>query len=131
MNNPQAQRRVLVVEDEPIIRDFVCEVLGLEGFETEACESADQALDCLEDHAERFQLLITDVRMPGSSMDGAELTDRVLVQWPMIPVIIMSGHGMPETARIADQVEFLPKPWTMGQLINSVEKLTAAEPARH
>lgn len=125
----QPRGKALVVEDEPIIREFVCELLVGEGFETEACETADQALDCLTDHGNQFQLLITDIRMPGT-LDGAELTNRVLSQWPTIPVIVMSGHETPETAGIADQVEFLPKPWSIGQLIDSVEKVTA-ETERH
>ncbi|MFF7706624.1 response regulator [Pseudomonas sp. NPDC007930] len=122
-------RRVLVVEDEPIIREFVCELLAGEGYEAEACENADLAMASLLDHADRFNLMITDIRMPGS-IDGAELTNRVLSQWPNIPVIVMSGHETPETAGIANQVAFLPKPWSIGQLIDSVNKVTC-EPARH
>ncbi|UFH51017.1 response regulator [Pseudomonas sp. KNUC1026] len=125
-----AKRRVMVVEDEPIIREFVCELLSAEGYEIEDYESADEAFGCLKDHADKIDLLITDIRMPGE-LDGADLTNLVLDQWPSIRVIVMSGHETPETAGIASRVAFLPKPWSIGQLIDSVQDVTAFQPVAH
>lgn len=111
---------ILVVEDEPIIREFVCEMLGLEGYDTLAAENADLALETLNSRADDVTLLLTDIRMPGS-MDGAELSNLTRDRWPRIPILIMSGHETPESSGVLHPVTFLRKPWTIGQMIDGVE----------
>jgi DNA-binding NtrC family response regulator len=64
--------------------------------------------------------------MPGS-IDGAELTERVHRQWPKLPIIVMSGHETPETVNIANDVAFLPKPWTIGKLTDEVLRAVCQE----
>ncbi|WP_213881099.1 response regulator [Pseudomonas sp. dw_358] len=112
---------ILVVEDEPIIRDFVCEILQGEGFTTHPMENADQAMAFLEAQADQVGLLLTDIRMPGS-IDGAELSNRSGDQWPQIPILVMSGHETPESSGVKHVVTFIRKPWTIGQMIDGVEK---------
>jgi DNA-binding NtrC family response regulator len=111
---------ILVVEDEPIIREFVCEMLQLEGYATEAVENADLALEILNDRAEVVKLLLTDIRMPGS-MDGAGLSNVTHDKWPGIPILVMSGHETPESSGVIHPVTFLRKPWTIGQMLDGVE----------
>lgn len=111
---------VLVVEDEPIIREFVCEMLESERFSTFAVENADLALAELEKNAERFALLMTDIRMPGK-MDGVELANTTHHKWPQLPILVMSGHETRESSGVGEDVTFLRKPWTIGQMIDSVE----------
>lgn len=110
---------VLVVEDEPMIRDFVCEILSEEGLETKAVENADEAVEYLNAHGSEVALLLTDVRMPGS-MDGVALANLVGEKWADIPIVVMSGHGTPGSDQIGPDVLFIAKPWTITQLLNGV-----------
>lgn len=125
LNSSDAAQRpegeILIVEDEAIIREFVSEILELEGFKTRTLESADLAKDYLEQHSENVALLLTDILMPGS-LNGATLANLSHRQWPNIPVMIMSGHETPESSGVEYPVEFIRKPWTMGQLITGVER---------
>lgn len=114
-------RLILVVEDEPIIREFVCEMLQLEGFATVAVEDADKALDELNARSAEFDLLLTDIRMPGS-MDGAGLANVSHDKWPQLPILVMSGHETPESSGVVHPVTFLRKPWTIGQMLDGVDK---------
>lgn len=114
------RRLVLVVEDEVLIRDFVCEMLDLEGYASVAVENADLALVELEKDAERFDLLLTDIRMPGT-MDGVGLAEKAHQAWPQLPILVMSGHETRESSGVGEDVTFLRKPWTIGQMIDSVE----------
>jgi DNA-binding NtrC family response regulator len=120
---------VLIVEDEPMIRDFVCEILSEEGLNTKAVENADEAVEYLNAHASGVSLLLTDVRMPGS-MDGIALANHVAETWADIPIVVMSGHGTPGSDQIKPDVLFIAKPWTITQLLNGVmEKLDRANTA--
>lgn len=119
------QKFILVVEDEPIIREFVCEMLQLEGFQTKAVENADIAAKFLEDHAQEVSLLLTDIRMPGD-MDGAALSNMTHAKYPQIPILVMSGHETPESSGVIHPVTFLRKPWTIGQMLDGVEHALAA-----
>ncbi|HEY0287636.1 MAG TPA: response regulator [Pseudomonas sp.] len=116
----QNKRLILVVEDESIIRDFVCEILGDEGFITYAVGSADAAAKYLEEHADAVSLLLTDVLMPGS-INGADLANLSGDKWPQIPILIMSGHETPESSGVTHNVTFIRKPWSFGQLLDGVE----------
>jgi DNA-binding NtrC family response regulator len=112
---------ILVVEDEEIIRDFVCEILGDEGYDTYALESADKAEQYLNDHASNVSLLLTDILMPGT-LNGADLANLSGNKWPQIPILIMSGHETPESSGVVHSVEFIRKPWSFGQLLDGVDK---------
>ena len=111
---------ILIVEDEPMIRDFVQEILEFEGgFRTESVENADQALEYLEKYAGDVSLLLTDVRMPGS-MDGIALANKVATKWSGMPIVVMSGHGTPGSDQLPPDILFIAKPWTISQLLDGV-----------
>jgi DNA-binding NtrC family response regulator len=122
---------VMVVEDETIIREFVCEILQGEGFDTIEYGTADDAWKAF-DEGVNINLLITDVRMPGH-MNGFQLTHSVHTKWPALPIIVMSGHETfetfktLETVKMSDDITFLPKPWTIGKLTDEVMKAIPAE----
>jgi DNA-binding NtrC family response regulator len=118
---------VLVVEDEVVIREFVCELLTDEGWKAEGVESADDALAFLNQHSNEVGLLLTDILMPGS-MNGAGLANYSAQTWPEIPIMIMSGHETPESSGVTIPVSFVRKPWTLGQLLDGVEKALATVP---
>lgn len=69
---------ILVVEDDPIIRGLLCEIMEDEGFSTTAMENAECALEFLFNKSNRVCLLLTDINMPGS-IDGADSQTRRVV----------------------------------------------------
>ncbi|HVP57828.1 MAG TPA: sigma-54 dependent transcriptional regulator [bacterium] len=89
-----AGERILVVEDEEGMREFLRILLTKEGYDVLAFEEGSGALEAFKD--ENFHVVITDIKMPG--MDGMEVLARVKEIDPSIPVIIMTGHGSMETA---------------------------------
>lgn len=114
------RKRILVVEDEFIIRMLLSERLREEDFDVvEAC-NADEALVSV--HAFVPDLIISDVRMPGS-MDGVGLLNAVKQILPSIPVIIVSAHSDPAAAISHGAAEFVAKPYTAELILASVENL--------
>jgi len=113
--------RVLVVDDEPDIRQLVGEILEDEGYHVVLAEDAEQAREQVR--ASRPQLILLDIWMPGE--DGISL----LKSWYesgllSCPVIMMSGHGTIETAVEATRLgayDFIEKPLSMAKLLLSVE----------
>lgn len=81
--------RVLVVDDEPSVRELLADILTDEGHAVETAPLAEEALRRLEVGA--FDLLVTDMSMP--SMSGAQLAAASKQRWPEIPVILLSGFG--------------------------------------
>ena len=101
--------RVMVVEDEPGIREFLAEVLADEGFETVEAATADDAVPLLED--DRVRVLLTDINLPGN-LDGIGLARVARNRSPRIPVVFISGRPEKlEDARvIGDPVVFIQNP---------------------
>jgi DNA-binding NtrC family response regulator len=111
---------ILVVEDDPMILEFLCEILQDEGFVVEPHVSADAASEYLEQHANEVVLLLTDITMPGKR-NGADLANEFGDRWPDKPIMIMSGFETPESAGVRHAVSFIKKPWALGQLLDCVE----------
>jgi len=111
---------ILVVEDDPLILEFLCEILQEEGFSVEPQISADAAAGYLEHHADKVALLLTDITMPGT-LNGADLANQFGDRWPDKPIMIMSGFETPETSGVRHSVSFIKKPWALGQLLDCVE----------
>lgn len=100
--------RILVVEDESLIREFIAEELEEAGFEVECSPNGDHALDLLKSGA-HFDLLFTDIRMPGT-IDGWELGRNVTEMIPSLPIVYVTGYS--EVTRALRQNEgFLKKPY--------------------
>jgi two-component system, response regulator PdtaR len=98
---------VLVVEDEPLIRDMVIEELILAGFDVVQVRNADEAIATLEARLD-IHLVFTDIDMPGS-MDGLKLAAAVRDRWPPINIIITTGKVRP--LAIPVNPLFIPKPY--------------------
>ncbi|WP_447972813.1 response regulator [Nitrospira sp. Kam-Ns4a] len=123
-------RTILLVDDEPLVRWLVREVLVLEGYEVLEAGSGEEALRCLERHGGLVHLLLADVRMPG--MTGPELVDRVIAARPGIKVLYMSGYSDREDlpSRLAAQgAGFLQKPFFPETLAEKVRELLQAPAA--
>jgi DNA-binding NtrC family response regulator len=111
---------ILVVEDDPLILEFLCEILQEEGFLVEPQISADAASIYLEENSNRVSLLLTDITMPGK-LNGADLANQFGDRYPDKPIMIMSGFETPETSGVRHEVSFIKKPWALGQLLDCVE----------
>ncbi len=118
-----ATATVLVVEDEPLVRMMVCELLDDAGYRVEEAESGDEA-DALIAAGLHPDILLTDIRMPGT-LDGFDLIRRTVARLPRVKTIAMSGYtGVSGDARIADR--FLSKPFRPTELQREVAELLAA-----
>ncbi|VVN68030.1 response regulator [Pseudomonas fluorescens] len=111
---------ILVVEDDPLILEFLCEILQEEGFLVQPQPSADAASAYLEEHSNEVRLLLTDITMPGK-LNGADLANQFGDRWPDKPIMIMSGFETPETSGVRHPVSFIKKPWALGQLLDCVQ----------
>lgn len=114
---------ILIVDDEADIRELVSGILEDEGFETRLAGNSDDALIAIEDR--RPSLVILDIWLQGSRLDGLEVLDRIQKMHPDIPVVIISGHGNIETAVTAIKrgaYEFIEKPFNTDKLINITQR---------
>jgi DNA-binding NtrC family response regulator len=121
--------RVLVVDDESLIRWSINEHLSRAGFEVEEAETGELALEALA----RFSpdLMLLDVRLPG--MDGPETLRLALDARPDLAVVMMSAHGTVNVAveaMKAGALDFLTKPFAMEQLDTAVGRALAAASTR-
>ena len=115
---------ILVVDDDDVIRDTLCELLSA-GHSCQTAETAEHALALLE--AQRFDVVLTDISMPGLS--GMELLNRVVEQYPGTPVIIISGLSDQEQAQSLmsrGAFDYLLKPFRLEVVEESVKRAVTA-----
>ena len=115
---------VLLVEDDRVLREALADTLDLGGFAFRAVDSAEQALKVV--HEEPFNLVISDVNMPG--MDGHQLLAQLRRQQPHLPVLLMTAHAAVERAVEAIRqgaVDYLVKPFEPKALLNLVQRHAA------
>ncbi|MDQ7915820.1 response regulator [Pseudomonas sp. 102515] len=106
--------RVLIIEDEYVLRELMCELVEDFGAEPIGLPTADEGLRYLEQHATQIGLVITNVRMPGL-LDGHQLTRLIAQRWPALPVVVTSGYDGEQTRSLPQNACFLAKPWGAGQ----------------
>ncbi len=102
-------RKVLVVDDDPVVRKSFDRVLSSKGYAVITAENGEEALRKLNE--EKYDLVYTDIRMPG--MSGLEVAEEVRARKPWTPVVIVTGYGTDaaETrAKAAGVTSFLHKP---------------------
>ncbi|MFO7653912.1 MAG: sigma-54 dependent transcriptional regulator [Candidatus Krumholzibacteriia bacterium] len=112
-------KKILVVDDEATIRMSLVEALGAEGYEVVAAESGEEAL--ARAHGEAFDLLVTDLRLPGVS--GLDILKALRNQGKTTPVIMMTAYGDVDTAVAAMRFgayDFIPKPFKLGTMKKQV-----------
>ncbi len=122
---------ILIVDDEADIRDLISGILSDEGHETRVAKDSDSALTEIE--ARRPSLIILDIWLQGSRLDGLELLEVVKKIHPDLPVIIISGHGNIETAVSAIKLgayDFISKPFESDKLLILVERATEVDKLR-
>ncbi|MBB3032856.1 nitrogen assimilation response regulator NtrX [Alteriqipengyuania lutimaris] len=122
---------ILVVDDERDIRDLVSGVLSDEGYECRVAGDSGTALRLVDER--RPSLVLLDVWLHGSPMDGLEVLDAIKAREPELPVIIFSGHGNIDTAVSAvsrGAMDFIEKPFETERLLLLVERATETERLR-
>lgn len=115
------KRRVLVVEDEPIIRMVLEEVLEESGWEVVVAKDGPEAR---ARYTPDVELVLLDIRLPGA--DGVDLAEEFLTLRPACRVVVMSGHGTPETVSRALKVGvcgFLHKPFSFEDVAGLLDEL--------
>ncbi|MBI1394257.1 MAG: response regulator [Alphaproteobacteria bacterium] len=120
---------ILIVDDEADIRELVAGILEDEGFEPRAASDSDSAFEALR--ARVPELVVLDVWLQGSKLDGIEILEALKKMHPELPVIIISGHGTIETAVAAIKkgaYDFVEKPFNADRLVLAVTR--AIEAAR-
>lgn len=120
------KKKVLIVEDDEAFRNLLGQIFESENFEVRFAENGLIAKTILSLNENRFDLVISDVRMP--EMDGASLLRAVRAQNPDTRFIVMTGFSEIMEAKHAFELgadEFLPKPFRMNDLLSTVEKVFA------
>lgn len=114
---------ILVVDDEPDIRELIAGVLGDEGYAVRTAATAERALEEVRTRTPR--LVVLDVWLQGSDMDGLSLLKYFKSIDPLLPVIVISGHGNIETAVAAIRrgaYDFIEKPFKTDRLLHLIER---------
>lgn len=122
---------ILIVDDERDIRELVAGVLSDEGYDCRTAADSSSALDAVDE--KRPSLVLLDVWLHGSKMDGLEVLDAIKAREPELPVIIFSGHGNIDTAVSAvsrGAMDFIEKPFEAERLLLLVERATETERLR-
>ncbi|MCJ8324073.1 MAG: response regulator [Hyphomicrobiales bacterium] len=119
------QKRILIVEDQADIADFLRRGLNRHGFETVLSENGAQALQLLEQsHAgTEIHLIVSDIQMP--VMDGIALALNVARDMPHIPIILMTGYAQQrERAHGLENlvVDILEKPFELAHLVGIINQ---------
>lgn len=120
---------ILIVDDESDIRSLTAGILEDEGYETREAADSQSALDALA--ARRPNLVLLDIWLQGSELDGLQILKKIKENHPEIPVLMMSGHGTVETAVTAIKdgaYDFIEKPFKSDRLLLNVRR--AIEAAR-
>src|SRR5215469_10481074 len=124
------RERVLLVDDDPAYGEYVRRVLGSGGYDVVHEPNAEDALARV--HAEQWDLLITDIELPG--MNGLDLLERVRELAPGLPVALLTGHASVDYAVSALRgaaAEFLQKPLSRADLVaKAAELIWAGRAAR-
>jgi CheY-like chemotaxis protein len=117
---------ILVVEDEVLISDTVCNALKEGGFNVHHTETADAALRYLQNGNE-IDVLFTDINLPGE-IDGAELANRAREIRPELPIVYASGRmTSSDLGSLVPRSVFLNKPYNLSEVCTLLRRLAPTE----
>ena len=121
--------RILVAEDDPSVRAFVVSALTMKGHEVVAEEDGGLAAETADAENGRFDLLLSDIKMP--IMDGIGLALHVAAKYPEIIIVLMTGFAdQRERAHGLDALiyDVITKPFTLADLLQKVDDALAGKP---
>lgn len=122
--------RILVAEDDDNVRAFVCRALGYAGHDIVEAEDGGFASDVMSEQEGRFDLLLSDIKMP--VLDGIGLATSVAASYPDVTILLMTGFAdQRERAHGLDALiyDVIPKPFSLQQLLDKVADALAGRPA--
>jgi two-component system, NtrC family, response regulator PilR len=117
---PDSVKHLLLVEDEPLLREVVAEQLGDRGFAVQQAESGEAALARLAEFA--FDIIVTDLRLPG--IDGSAVIEAAIARYPDIIAIVVTGYGTVKDAVEAIKrgaSDFVNKPFQIDELQHALD----------
>ena len=122
---PASKSGVLIVEDNETLAGMTCELLNALGYRAVWVASAAAALDLLASESGSFDVVFSDVVMPG--MNGVEFGKEVRLRYPGLPIVLTSGYNavMPREGQC--EFEMVLKPYTSGILVRAFDKALAAQ----
>ena len=121
--------RILIAEDDDNVRRFVAAALAMSGHEIQEAEDGGLAAEIMADEEGRFDLLLSDIKMP--VMDGIALALEVGSTFPDIPIVLMTGFAdQRERASGLDALiyDVIAKPFSLADLLAKVEDALAGNP---
>lgn len=123
LENGKSWETILLVEDEPAVRDITCRILDMYGYTVLTAESAEDGIRTFAEHENAIDLLLTDIAMPG--MDGRELAHRLTARHPGLKTIFISGHDATTVKAESHNHNFayLQKPFTLEGLARKVREV--------
>lgn len=120
--------RILIAEDEEALRAFIVRALMQDGHEVVATADGGEALDALTREQGRFDLLLTDIRMP--VMDGIALALAAARDWPELTILLMTGYAdQRERAHGLDALihDVIAKPFSLSDIRKAVAEALVAK----
>jgi DNA-binding NtrC family response regulator len=111
--------KILIVDDEEMIRETLKDIIGNEGYETEEAKEGQEALNLIKKN--RFDCVLLDIKMP--KMDGMEVLGHIIELSPDTPVVMITGHGDEESAFEAAKkgaYDFITKPPDLNRLLVTI-----------
>jgi len=121
--------RILLAEDDDIVRAFVSRALAHSGHDVVEAEDGELAAELCDAHDGRFDLLLSDIKMP--VMDGIALARHVAVRHPRLTILLMTGFAdQRERANGLDTLVYdvMAKPFTLGELLAKVDDALSGRP---
>ena len=109
--------RILIVDDDPMVRKIVITILQKYGYDVFDAPSGQQGLKCVTEHPE-IDLVLSDIVMP--ELSGPEMIDRILEKRPAMRVIFMTGYGADLLPHQVKRFSVLEKPFTIPGLLGAV-----------
>jgi len=124
-NDRPRRRTILLVEDEPFVREATCNILQHAGFEVLPTEDAQEATKLYEARHRGIDLVMTDMVLPGRS--GEQLGQDLRERSPEVVVLVTSGYSNAEyeTEAPEQRTYFLAKPYSRRTLLDKIEKILA------
>lgn len=120
--------KILVVEDEPLIRLGLVSVIEEAGYLVLDAPNADAAIKLLDADSE-IRMVVTDVDMPGS-MDGIKLAHFVRRRWPPVKLVVISGKIGVKPGELPEGAHFMAKPYQEAALVGLLRTMFSAEGGR-
>lgn len=114
-------RRILVVEDEVLVRLTIADALHDAGFEVVEAATADDAIEIINEQTIHF--LFTDIQLPGT-LDGVDLAHAVAARFPNAGIIVASGRLTPEEVSLPPGAEFFSKPYSFEKIVARLNVLS-------